>query len=427
MIAQAGPAARVWTSRPPACRPNVTAGSSRCNRVSVASRRTPNDIPQQEAAMRQADDALSNPSSNPSFEAVLAARYSRRQVLAGGLVAAGAALLGTGGLRPGPARAASGLLGFPGVPVSTADAVVVPPGYSADVLYAWGDPIGDGPAFRPDATNTIADQERQAGMHHDAIHYFSLPLGSDSSTRGLLAMNHEYTDDGLLHVGGMEPWTAEKVAKSQAAHGASVIEVASADGRWRVERSSTFARRITARTADARLRPGRRPRPPPHGLRPGRPDRARHDQQLRLRGDALGDLSRLRGELQRLLRERLGRRSGRRGPRRAEGGAGRAEAIRHQRQGPRLPLARARRAVRRRAAPERGAPIRLDRRDRPLRSRRASRSSTRPSAASSTRGPSSRWRPTSGSSCTPATTSETSTSTSSSAPGATSRRIARRT
>src|SRR5262245_46388223 len=131
--------------------------------------------------MRQADDALSNPSPNRSFETVLAARYSRRQLLAGGLVAAGAAFLGRSGLRPEPARASSGLLGFRGVPVSTADAVVVPPGYSADVLYAWGDPIGDGPAFRPDATNTIADQERQAGMHHDAIHYFPLPLGGDSS------------------------------------------------------------------------------------------------------------------------------------------------------------------------------------------------------------------------------------------------------
>jgi secreted PhoX family phosphatase len=199
--------------------------------------------------MRQADDALSNPSSNLSFETVLAARYSRRQVLAGGLVAAGAALLGSGGLRPGQARAQSGLLGFRGVPVSTTDTVVVPADYSAEVLYAWGDPIGDGPAFRPDASNTIADQERQAGMHHDAIHYFPLPLGGDSSTRGLLVMNHEYTDDGLLHVGGMEPWTAEKVAKSQAAHGVSVIEVASAGDRWRVERSSAFARRITARTA----------------------------------------------------------------------------------------------------------------------------------------------------------------------------------
>jgi secreted PhoX family phosphatase len=46
----------------------------------------------------------------------------------------------------------------------------------------------------------------------------------------------------------MEPWTAEKVAKSQAAHGVSIIEVASADGRWQVVRPSTLARRITGRT-----------------------------------------------------------------------------------------------------------------------------------------------------------------------------------
>ena len=56
-------------------------------------------------------------------------------------------------------------------------------------------------------------------MRHDGMQFFPLPPGSDSATRGLLAVNHEYTDDGLLHPGGMEPWTADKVAKSQAAHG----------------------------------------------------------------------------------------------------------------------------------------------------------------------------------------------------------------
>ena len=197
--------------------------------------------------MSQPDDALSNLSSSPMLEDVLAVRYSRRQLLTGGLVAAGAAWL-SGGLRPRVARAGGDLLGFRGVPVSKADTVIVPPGYAADVLYAWGDPIGHGPEFHPDASNTAADQERQAGMHHDGIHYFPLPLGSNSSTRGLLVLNHEYTDDGLLHPGGMEPWTPEKVAKSQAAHGVSVVEVASDGGRWRVDRSSAFARRMTART-----------------------------------------------------------------------------------------------------------------------------------------------------------------------------------
>ena len=38
-------------------------------------------------------------------------------------------------------------------------------------------------------------------------------------------MNHEYTDDGLLHADGMKTWSAEKVRKAQAAHGVSVIEV----------------------------------------------------------------------------------------------------------------------------------------------------------------------------------------------------------
>ena len=126
--------------------------------------------------------------------------------------------------------------------------MVVPSGYTPQVFYAWGDPISDGPAFKSDASNTADEQLLQAGMHHDAIHFFPLPMGSDSSTRGLLAINHEYTDDGLLHVGGMEPWTAEKVTKSPAAHGISIIEVAFEGGQWKVVRPSTFARRITGRT-----------------------------------------------------------------------------------------------------------------------------------------------------------------------------------
>ncbi len=122
------------------------------------------------------------------------------------------------------------------------------PGYAVDVLYAWGDPISAGPAFKPDASNTVEDQMMQAGMHHDGIHFFPLPFGGTSSTHGLLAVNHEYTDDGLLHPGGMEPWTAEKVRKSLAAHGVSVVEVRLDGGKWSVVRPSSYARRITGTT-----------------------------------------------------------------------------------------------------------------------------------------------------------------------------------
>src|SRR5262245_33797262 len=153
------------------------------------------------------DDSVSNPSANPTFEEVLAAGMSRRHVLWGGLAAAGWSLFGgtLSALTARPARAASAGLGFDAIPVSTADAVTVPPCYTARVLYAWGDPVSEGPAFRPDASNSADEQALQAGMHHDAIHFFPLPAGSSDSSHGLLVVNHEYTDDGLLHPGGMDP------------------------------------------------------------------------------------------------------------------------------------------------------------------------------------------------------------------------------
>ena len=91
------------------------------------------------------------------------------------------------------------LLGFESVAVSDADAVVVPPGYRADVLIAWGDPVSDGPAFLPDASNTADEQAQQWGMHNDGLVYFPF---NGSSKRGLIVQNHEYTDDGLLFPDG---------------------------------------------------------------------------------------------------------------------------------------------------------------------------------------------------------------------------------
>ena len=61
-------------------------------------------------------------------------------------------------------------------------------------------------------------------------------------------MNHEYVDDGLLHGDGMKTWSAEKVRKSQDAHGVSVIESRAPAGSGAMVRPSPFARRFTATT-----------------------------------------------------------------------------------------------------------------------------------------------------------------------------------
>jgi hypothetical protein len=203
--------------------------------------------------MNEPDDLPpSNTSDNPTFGDVLS--QSRRRFLgfAGGVVSlsAFASVTGCAGARQAATGQAAGSpsLGFQSVPISTEDRLVVPPGYRAQVLYRWGDPVGavaGQPAFRADAGNSAAEQALQAGMHHDAIELFPLPA---NSAHALLAVNHEYTDDGLLHSDGMATWTAEKVRKSQNAHGVSVIEVEERNGEWAVVRPSRYARRITANT-----------------------------------------------------------------------------------------------------------------------------------------------------------------------------------
>lgn len=143
------------------------------------------------------------------------------------------------------------LFQFTNVPPSSIDQVVVPDGYTVDVLYRWGDPInGQSPAFKSDASNSAAEQALQAGMGHDGMEFFEIP-GHDPNERGVLCINHEYTDQILLFSDGIEPLPPtpipmEKVRKSQAAHGLSIIEVARQnDGTWQVV-DSPRARRITA-------------------------------------------------------------------------------------------------------------------------------------------------------------------------------------
>lgn len=198
------------------------------------------------------------PERQPTFAQVLQARLTRRQVLQGGLAAATAgltgSLLGCAGATPasgGGASASVPALGFQAVPVSSADALQVPGGYRADVLYRWGDPVGAAagmPAFRPDASNSAEEQALQAGMHHDGMQFYPLPAGAGGSDHGLLVMNHEYYDPNMLTPDGGRDNTAVKVRKAMHAVGVSVIEVSRSGERWQVNRPSRFARRIHGAT-----------------------------------------------------------------------------------------------------------------------------------------------------------------------------------
>lgn len=186
----------------------------------------------------------SNRSSNSSIHDVIA--ESKRSFLKASAAVSLAALVAP---MVGCASMASARpkLGFKAIPVGMGDKLVVPEGYTATPLAPWGEPVGiagNMPAFKTDGSNSAADQAVQMGMHHDGMEFFPLA----GSNRGLLAINHEYTDDGLLHVGGFRNMNLEKVRKSQNAHGLSVVEVALVNGRWDMVRPSKYARRFTMST-----------------------------------------------------------------------------------------------------------------------------------------------------------------------------------
>lgn len=167
----------------------------------------------------------------------------RRRILIGSAVAALFSARSAFGATPRNALP----FGFQSVAISRAgDSIALPPGYKWSVVAAWGDPItGNSKSLSSDVSDSAAEQAQQFGMHHDGGAYFP---ENGSSRRGLWVVNHEYTDDGLLHPGGMSAWTAEKVQKSQAAHGVTVCLIErQPSGDWRPI-PSPLARRITAST-----------------------------------------------------------------------------------------------------------------------------------------------------------------------------------
>jgi hypothetical protein len=210
----------------------------------------------------------SNTSNNPHIDQVLQSRLSRRNLLLGSAGSALAGVLGATGLTTltSPAHAAPSVtagwmdqLGFQPVAKSLADAVVVPPGYTAEIVYALGDPLNtDTAAFKNDGTDTHF--EHRAGDHHDGMAWFGFnnqgTPDAKGSVRGVIAMNHEATTDEKLtsffiHSDGGQaslPRATAEVEKEMMIHGISVVEMHKQSGTWRYQQNSAFNRRITPLT-----------------------------------------------------------------------------------------------------------------------------------------------------------------------------------
>ena len=202
------------------------------------------------------DDTPLSPESDNTIGAVIARRYSRRDMLKGSLgVTAATALFGTAALTSaaGPAKAASAAFAFRELQAGVDETHHVAEGYEADILIRWGDPLFEGlGAFDPHNL-TAADQAKRFGYNNDYIAFFPL---DQSGTRGLLCVNHEYASPEVMFPGvkgrpdrnDFAQMTQANIEVEMAAHGVSVVEIALTDGKWRPRTGSPLNRRITAST-----------------------------------------------------------------------------------------------------------------------------------------------------------------------------------
>jgi len=229
------------------------------------------------AAAEAHDDIPRSPDSGETIGDIIVRRYSRRDIMRGTLgVAASAALFGPAALTAGIAKAevAGDRFDFEELAAGIDANHHVAPGYRGQVLLRWGDPLfADSPAFNPTAQSAAA-QLKQFGYNNDYVAFFPL---DDSGKRGLLCVNHEYTNEEVMFPGiskrqdtsGFEDMTAELVDIEMAAHGVSIVEIAREGEDWRVVLDSKYNRRISPgntemevdgpAAGDARLKTGADP------------------------------------------------------------------------------------------------------------------------------------------------------------------------
>ncbi len=201
------------------------------------------------------DDVASNPDLGRTIGDVINARYGRRDIMRGMLgVSASTALFGTSALiapsKAGASSTPASRYNFEELAAGNDETHHIAQGYDAQILLRWGDPVtADAPAF--DVYNqSAAAQLQQFGYNNDFVGF--VPM-NNSGTRGLLCVNHEYTNEEMMFAGlgrqdrnefsGMTP---ELIDIEMAAHGGSIVEIVQdTSGKWFVVRDGQLNRRIT--------------------------------------------------------------------------------------------------------------------------------------------------------------------------------------
>ncbi len=191
-------------------------------------------------------DRLRNRARGAIFDAVLAERLSRRQVLTGAAATIGVAAAALPSASLGAAAAP-----LRSIEPQTGDRLVLAAGYRHAVVARWGDPLRRRDAGLDTARLHTVDwldaaaaeaQATRFGTNCDALAYFPLRLTSSGrDAQGRLCVNHEYVNAELVFadyagrrrsdadsIAARRDWTLahpDSIAWMQAAHGVTVAQI----------------------------------------------------------------------------------------------------------------------------------------------------------------------------------------------------------
>jgi len=194
-------------------------------------------------------DELINPRPEEcDFDRILEVALTRRGLLKGVVAVGSLAALGSAAtLTPTDVSAATSRFAFDAIDANTLDDITLPPGYSAQVVTRWGDPLtSDGPEFNHATRGSAESQAQTFGDNIDGMEVFA------HGDKTLMVVNNEYTNRSIIW--GNRPdgkfETDDDILKGKMAHGLTVVEIAqSDDGAWGVVKDSPYNRRVTPDTA----------------------------------------------------------------------------------------------------------------------------------------------------------------------------------
>lgn len=205
------------------------------------------------------DEPILNPMRERPLADIMAARYNRRDLLRGsaklGLLAALGAVIKPAASFAQEASSTSSLT-FTEIAKNTSPNHSIAEGYEANLLIRWGDRLtADAPEFDPHNQSGAA-QQAQFGYNNDFLAFHPFPLGSKSSTHGLLCANNEYSSSYLMFPDlPYDKTIASRTTKAQvdvemASQGHSVVEITKDGDTWKPVIGSPYNRRLSPYATD---------------------------------------------------------------------------------------------------------------------------------------------------------------------------------